>query len=119
MRFDGSRASDSDVFVYDLALREKMMDQVPPNERYLTYGDKELESFFRTLEDNGVSTIELRRRMSNTAVDKVKAREVRRESKKIEASIMQRIRKLNTSAKFKKIAAKAEEALTKYKYDEV
>lgn len=118
MKFNGSWASDSDAFLYDIALNERMMEERPPNERYLTYGDKALDKFFRTLEDNGVSTIDLRRRMGNVTSNKIKEKITKKENRRREASIIQRIEKLNKSSKFKKIANKAEEALSRYREGE-
>lgn len=114
--FDGSWGNKNDVMLYDLAIREEMLKQHPPKERHLTYGDKELDNFFKTLEDNGVSTIDLRTKMgfkenpNSRKVTKV----TRKENKKIENAVIQRLTELNKSSKFKKTVKKAEEALEKY-----
>ena len=96
-----------------MAIREETLKQHPIGESYLTYADRELQQFFRTMEENGVNVIELRRRM-NMSDDKLKQDEnkkSRKENKKIEAALIQRITKLNGDPKFKKLVAKAEKAI--------
>lgn len=115
--FDGSWANENDLFLYDLAVREEMLKQHTPGSSYLTYGDKELAKFFKILEDNGVNTIDLRRKMDcKTDGSLSKAEEVakKKDNKKIEEALIQRITKLNNNDKFKKIVAKAEDALAKH-----
>lgn len=111
--FDGSWASKDDLFLYDLATREEMMNQKSPGETYMTNGDKELQRFFRIMEDEGMNVVELRRRM-NMSEDKEKLEEnkrSRKENKKIESALIQRITKLNGDPKFKKLIAKAEKSI--------
>lgn len=113
LRFDGSWADDDAVFLYDIAVREELMNQRVPGNAYVTYGDRELNNFFKVLEENGVNVIELRRKM-NMSSDEMKAAETKKEKKenrKIESAILQRISKLNQSPKFKKMAAKAEKEI--------
>jgi len=113
--FEGSWASDIDVYLYELMLREEMLKRHPEREKYLTYADKELAQFFRVLEENGVNVVELRRRMECTDEDvrrQINSR-TKKDNKKLESAILQRITKLNQSDKFKKLVAKAEEALNK------
>lgn len=119
MYFDGSWTSKDDLFLYDLAVREELLKQHPPKEKYLTYGDKELAKFFTILEENGINTIDLRRKMDCTseAATKVEDKRTKKENKKIESALLQRITKLNNSPKFKKIVGKAENALNKYYED--
>lgn len=113
--FDGSWANENDLFLYDLAVREELLKQHPTNVNYLTFADQELARFFKILEENGINTIDLRRKMdcSSSGVDNIKARAKKKENKKIESALIQRITQLNNSAKFKKIVSKAEEALNK------
>lgn len=113
--FDGSWSNDDDLFLYDLAIREEMLKQHVPGSGYVTYGDKELSTFFRILEDNGVNTIDLRRKMDCPTNGESKAEEAakKKDNKKVEAALIQRITKLNQSDKFKKIVTKAEAALNK------
>ena len=111
--FDGSWTSEDDLFLYDMAIREETLKQHPVGESYLTYADRELQQFFRTMEENGVNVIELRRRM-NMSDEKLKqdeSKKSRKENKKIEAALIQRITKLNGDPKFKKLVAKAEKAI--------
>lgn len=113
MRFEGSWADDDAVFLYDIAVREELMKELTPGNSYVTYADRELQKFFKTLEENGVNVIELRRKM-NMSDEKVQAAETKKqkkENRKIESAILQRISKLNESPKFKKMAAKAEAAI--------
>lgn len=116
LRFDGSWADDNDVFLYNLAVQEELLKQHPPKETYLTYGEKELATFFNILERNGVNVIELRRKMNCTQndYDKEKSEKSKKENRKIESAIIQRISKLNENPKFKKIVNKAEKALNEY-----
>ncbi len=111
--FDGSWANEDDLFLYDLAVEEEMAKQKPAGERYMTYADKELQEFFRTMEEAGMNVTELRRRMnmSEENLKKETSEKSKRENKKIEAALIQRITKLNNNPKFKKLVSKAEKAI--------
>lgn len=113
--FDGSWANENDLFIYDLAVREELLRQHPPKQHYLTFGDEELARFFKILEDNGINTIDLRRKMDcpEGGVAKLEEKHTKKENKKIESAVIQRITELNDNPKFKKIVAKAEESLNK------
>lgn len=111
--FDGSWASKEDLFIYDLAVREAYMNKKAPGETYMTNGEKELQKFFRIMEDQGMNVVELRRKM-NASTESMNAEEnkrSRKENKKIEAALIQRITKLNGDPKFKKLIAKAEKSI--------
>ena len=58
-----------------------------PDERYMTYGDIELNSFFQIAERNGINVIELRQKMeisdNTTLRESVELRESTKESKKL------------------------------------
>ena len=79
----------------------------------------ELKNFFKILEDNGVNTVDLRRKMNITsdAISEKEAKMSKKENKKLESDIIQRIDKLNKNPKFKKLVTKAENALNKYYED--
>ena len=113
VRFEGSWTSKDDLFLYDLALQEAIANEHPVGERYTTNSDKQLSMFFKTLEDEGVNVVELRRRMnmSDSDLQKSDIKKEKANNKKKEAAIMQRIQKLNGNAKFKKLVAKAEKAI--------
>ena len=113
--FDGSWTDENDLLIYDMAVRDKMLDQHPAGERYLTNQDKELQTFFRTMEENGINVVELRRimNMGEDQVKRAESKKVRRDNKKIEAALVQRIEKLNGNEKFRKLVAKAEKAINK------
>lgn len=117
LRFTGSWASDEDVFLYDLVVREELLKQHPVNQRYFTYGDQELANFFNVLEKHGVNVVDLRRQMNiggeGTVTDAATTAAKRKENKKLESAILQRITKLNGDPSFKKLATKAENALNK------
>lgn len=117
LRFTGSWASDEDVFLYDLVVREELLKQHPVNQRYFTYGDQELANFFNVLEKHGVNVVDLRRQMNiggeGTVTDAATTATKRKENKKLESAILQRITKLNGDPSFKKLATKAENALNK------
>ena len=111
--FDGSWTSKDDLFLYDMAVREEMLKQHPIGESYITNADRELQQFFRIMEENGVNVIELRRKM-NMSEEKLKQDDIkktRKDNKRIEAALIQRITKLNGDPKFKKLVAKAEKAI--------
>lgn len=113
MRYEGSWTDKGALFLYDIAVREELMRQHIPGNSYKTFADRELNEFFKVLESNGVSVIELRRNM-NMEPDKLSAAETKREKKqnrKIESSVLQRLTKLNNNPKFKKLVAKAEKAV--------
>lgn len=114
--FTGNWTKNKDSKLYDIATYLTMLDETPPRERYLTYREQNLSEIFRTLEDNGVSTIDLRRRLAQdtNSAERIKIKNARKENKKLEAAIIHRIEELNKSKEFRKIAKKAEEALSKY-----
>lgn len=117
LRFDGSWASDEDVYLLDLITMEEMMNQPVPRNPYLTYADNELTRFFSAAENNGINVTEIRRRMSikdgESVTASTKRKNVIKENKKMEASILKRITALNNNPKFKKLVGKAEKALNK------
>lgn len=111
--FHGSWASKTDNEIYDIQLREAMMNRPIPGSVYKTYGDEELNSFFNDLEKAGLNVLELRRLMNMTEADDASknAERVKKETKKLENAILQRITKLNGDPKFKKTIEKAEKAI--------
>lgn len=111
--FDGSWTSKDDLFLYDMAVNEAIANEKPRGEAYMTNGDKDLQKFFRIMEDNGMNVIELRRRMnmSETNMKLEENKKNRKENKKIESALIQRITKLNKNEKFKKLVAKAEKSI--------
>jgi hypothetical protein len=115
IKFDGSWTDEDALFLYDIALREEMLKQHPSRSKYMTFADQELQQFFKLLEDNGVNTLNLRRKMDAPAdgAQSIEEKATKKENKKIESAIIQRITKLNSNPKFKKIVAKAENALNK------
>jgi predicted xylose isomerase-like sugar epimerase len=94
-----------------------MLSDHPDNERYLTYGDKELQDFYNTLEENGVNTVEIRRRISGdqSTYDVQKQKANRKENKRIESALVNRINNLSKNDKFKKLVSKAEKKLEEYR----
>lgn len=117
--YDGSWTDEDSLWLYDLAVRDELMKQHIPGEPYMTYADRELNNFFKVLEDSGLNVLEIRQRMNQTdaAIDAERKRREEKESKKIEAAIIQRITKLNNDPKFRKTVAKAEEELNKHYED--
>lgn len=119
--FDGSWANDDQVYLYELASREELMKLHIPSQRFRTYGDVQLDEFFRTAEMNGINVIELRRKMNMTesGVDsKQEVKEKVKQNKKMEAQILQRLEKLNNDPKFKKLVEKSEKALNNFYSDQ-
>lgn len=121
VRFDGSWTNDDAVEIYDLAISEEILSDHPDNERYMTYGDKELQGFFHTMEKHGMNVVELRRRISGDQsgynVEKQKAN--KKENKRIESSLINRINNLSKNDKFKKLVTKAEKKLEEYRKNDV
>jgi len=116
MRLDGSWADKDAMYLYDLAIREEMLKQHPPRSKYMTYGDQELQKFFKLLEENNVNTLDLRRKMDvplDGGSSTIEEKATKKENKKMESILIQRITKLNNNDKFKKIVSKAEKALNK------
>ncbi len=114
--YDGSWTDKESLELYDLVVREEILKQHPPKDHYITYADMELTKFFKTLEENGINTIDLRRKMNMTDDDITEKEKKRskKENKKIEANLLQRVVKMNDNPKFKKIISKAEEAINAY-----
>ena len=113
--FTGNWTKKKDSKLYDIATYLTMLEQTPPREKYMTYREQKLSDIFRAMEDNGISTIDLRRRLSQDidSAERVKAKNAKKENKKLEASIIKRIEELNKSKEFRKIAKEAEQALSK------
>lgn len=111
MRFQGSFADKTAVFLNDLADQEILgQERAGASHGYATYADLELQRFFEVAEQNGINVLELRRRM-NCTDDDVKTRndkQSRKRNRKIEAALVHRLAKLNRDPKFKKVIAKAE-----------
>ena len=108
--YDGGWTEKNALFVYDLAIREEISNQHPPEDRYRTYGDIELDNFFRTMEQHGMDTIELRRSMGVNSEEQklIESKKKRRANRKIESRVIQRVAKLNNNPKFKKLISKVE-----------
>ena len=117
IRFDGSWSKDHQADMYDVITDQEMMDERQDGQKYLTYRDAHLEKFFKTLEENEISTIELRKNMgmSPESTSKKKSKKEKLDNKKKEMKLLQRISELNKSKEFKKIVEKAEKALNDYK----
>jgi hypothetical protein len=111
--YDGSWTNKDELFLYDMAINEELANQKCPGDRFINYGERDLNNFFRVLEDNGMNVIELRRRMSMSEDSQIKEfnKRTRRQNKKVEQALLQRVVKLNQSDKFKKLIVKAEKAI--------
>lgn len=122
LRYTGSWTDKDALFVYDLVVEEERAKQHPAGDAYLTYGDRELQQFFRTLEENGINTVDLRRKMNATdsQLQQRDADRQRKLNKKTEAELLSRITKLNGNPKFQKLIKKAEKELNENiaKYNE-
>lgn len=113
MYYDGSWVDDDAVYLYELAEREAMLAEYPVGETYMTYADKELQEFFKVMESNGVNVTEIRRKMNMdpSTLKNEEAKKTKKENKKVEAALIERITKLNGDPKFKKLVSKAEKKL--------
>lgn len=120
LRFDGSWADADATFLYDIALREEFLKLHTKQNESATYGDVELARFFEILEKAGVDVLELRRKMNCTSDDlkREENKRTKKENRKIESQLLDRIEKLNESNKFKKMVAKAEKALNEGNQEE-
>ena len=115
VRFQGDWSNKWDVELYDILERIKLSELEYPGKRFITYADQELNRFFSILEAHGINTIELRQKVTKgTTINDVVEVNKKKENKKLEAQIVQRITKLNNDSKFKKLVAKAEHALANY-----
>ena len=103
--FNGSWTDDAALELYDINVRERLMQERPIRERYSTFADKDLDKFFKTLEAAGINTIDLRRRMqvSDSATAEAISEKERKQKKKTEEELLKHITELNNSSKFKKI----------------
>lgn len=114
--FDGSWADENAAILYDINLREELLNLCPEgSNRYTSYGDLELRNFFKILENNGINTVDLRTKINGSQKynEDKEQKERKKENKKIENAIIQRITNLNSNPKFKKLVNKAEKALNK------
>ena len=118
--FTGSWTKKKDSKLYDIATYLTMLEQTPPREKYMTYREQKLSEIFRSMEDNGISTIDFRRRLADNGIstERMKMKNAKKNNKKLEAAIIKRIEGLNKSKEFRKITKKAEEALSKYSKEE-
>jgi len=115
-RYQGSWQDDEIFHLYQLAMYEESLKEPVPEGYGLTYGDYELQKFFRILEHKGLNTVELRRRMNQSPENyvEVQKRKSRRTNKKIEVAISERIQRLNDNPKFKKLIKKAEKDFVEF-----
>jgi hypothetical protein len=120
VRFDGSWSNNDAAEIYDLAISEEIMCEYPNNERYMTNGDRELQGFYQTLEKHGLNTVEIRRRISGdtASYDVQKQKANKKENKRIESALVNRINNLSKNEKFKKLVVKAEKKLEKHRENE-
>lgn len=118
--FTGSWTKKKDSKLYDIATYLTMLEQTPPREKYMTYREQKLSEIFRSMEDNGISTIDFRRRLADNGIstERMKMKNAKKNNRKLEAAIIKRIEGLNKSKEFRKITKKAEEALSKYSKEE-
>lgn len=117
--YDASWQNDETMRLYELAMEEERMNERLPTDNYLTYADFEMQNFYRTLENQGVSTVELRRRIGGDQEQYLEKRKKasRRENKKVERALLQRIEQLSNNPKFKKLVSKSEKALEEFKQE--
>lgn len=120
IHFDGSWSDEDAVKLYNLVLNESIMSEKSSNDQYLTNSDRGLQEFYNVLEKNGMNTIEIRRRINGDVnkynVKKQKAN--RKENRRIENALLNRINKLSKDPKFKKLVNKAEKKLSDYHKNE-
>lgn len=111
--FRGSLIDKNDIMLYNAKVNEEEMNEPLEGVAYMTKGDKNIQDMFRGMEDNGMSVTELRRRYNmNDEASRAKEEKIsRKENKKHEASLIERINKLNNLPKFKKLILKAEKSV--------
>ena len=115
IRFDGDWTNKNDVFLYDIAMREKELEQYVPGNSSMTYGDAEIADLFQMMSEEGMNVVDLRRRMniSSGLDEKSVIRKQKKRNKRTESLLLQRIVKLNRNPKFKKLISKAEDEMAK------
>ena len=118
--FEGSWANDDHVRLLGIATNEDHMAEAVPGVSYLTNNDQHLQQFFKSMENHGVNTLDLRRRIGNDPDDYVKKHQeaTKKDNKKLETRIVDRIKKLSEDPKFAKLVKKSEKALEKYNKEE-
>ena len=115
--YDGSWQNDESVSLYEIAVDEEKLSEKVPGEGYLTHGDQVLQNFFRKLETQGVSTVELRRRFGSNQINYIESKKKasRKANKKRESELIDRIHSLSRNPKFKKLVSKAEKSLEEFR----
>lgn len=111
IRFDGSWTNKNDLFIYDLVMREKELEQHIPGNSSMTYADQELSDVFQAMTEEGMNVVDLRRRMNMSTDTKNVLRKQKKRNKRTESLLLQRIVKLNRNPKFKKLISKAEDEI--------
>ena len=91
--FTGSWTKKKDSKLYDITTYLTMLEQTPPREKYMTYREQKLSEIFRSMEDNGISTIDFRRRLADNGIstERMKMKNAKKNNKKLEAAIIKRI----------------------------
>lgn len=113
----GSLQSEAVDQVYDMMFGEELRNKpIPGSNGRLTLADKEFRDFQESLDKNGYNTIEILRIMQMTPEDMktTKDKESKKQNRKMEAAIVQRITELNNDPKFKKLVKKIEGDYTEY-----
>lgn len=111
VKFKGSWKNEIDAWLYDMRLEEAKMDE--STGKYTTRADIFITRFFDELAKNGIDSIEMRKGMK-IQHDFHKKEISKKELKKSEKEILERIIKLNEDKKFIKLSQKAEDRLNQY-----
>ena len=111
VRFKGSWRNKNDVAVYDMMVDESR--QFDKDGTFSKENDTQRSSFFEELSKYGIDSIDLRKNfVSNKKNDNNKI--AKKEFKKSEKIILNKILELNDSKKFNDLCKKAEESLNNY-----
>lgn len=119
--YGGSWRDDDAVEMYAFAIDQEERNKSVSGDSYLTYADKELDKFFRTLEEKGVNTIELKRKIlgSTESINAKKVARAKKQNRKMERQVINRIKSLSGDPKFKKLIKKSEKAISEADPDDL
>lgn len=114
VHFNGSWTDKHAVALYDLIMDEKLLGEPLPTKRGVTHADAARKDFWNIMEANGMNVQYLRQKMNmtDTTENKKTAKREKKDNRKKEAELFQRVTKLNKDKGFKKIVSKAEDALS-------
>lgn len=115
--YAGSWQDDEEVELYELAVSEELMREPIPGGGGITAADRENQIFYRTMESMGISTVDWRRDSTQGGGTYLqeKARRSRKQNRKLERKIINRLGEMQVDPKFKKLIKRSEKSLMDYR----